>query len=125
MLIEYVPVLIFMAVGIGLTVFFLLCSILLGPRKESKIKSEPFECGNPSEGLRKERFSVKFYVVAVLFIIFDIEVVFFFPWATIFRELSQSASWLRLFGFIEMGIFLAVLAVALFYAWKKGALEWD
>jgi NADH-quinone oxidoreductase subunit A len=125
MLIEYIPVLIFIAVGLGLAVFFTLCSVYLGPRRPSRVKSEPFECGNPSDGLRKERFSIKFYVIAVLFIIFDIEVVFFFPWATIYRELSQSAGWLKLFGLLEMAVFLGVLALALFYAWKKGALEWD
>ena len=125
MLIEYIPVLIFIAAGVGLAIFFTLCSLYLGPRRPTDIKSQPFECGNPSEGLRKERFSIKFYVIAVLFIIFDIEVVFFFPWATIYRELCQSAGFLKLFGFIEMGVFLAVLGLALFYAWKKGALEWD
>lgn len=125
MLIEYIPVLIFIAVGAGLALFFTLASIFLGPKRPTAIKSQPFECGNPSEGLKKERFSVKFYVIAVLFIVFDIEVVFFFPWATIYRELSQAAGFLKLFGFIEMGVFLSVLGLALFYAWKKGALEWD
>jgi NADH-quinone oxidoreductase subunit A len=125
MLIEYIPVLFFMAAGAALAVFFTLCSVFLGPRRPSRVKSDPFECGNPSQGLRKERFSIKFYVIAVLFIIFDIEAIFFFPWASIFRELSQAPGWLMLFGLCEMGLFLGILALALFYAWKKGALEWD
>lgn len=125
MLIEYIPVVIFIAVGLLLAIFFTLCSVYLGPRKPSKVKSEPFECGNPSYGLSKERFSIKFYVIAVLFIIFDIEAVFFFPWAVVFRDLIGPGGWLRFFGFIEMGIFIALLGMGLFYAWRKGALEWD
>lgn len=123
MLIEYLPAFLLFLFALGLAVFFSLCSVYLGPKRISKTKLEPFECGHPSDGFKKERFSIKFYVVALLFLVFDIEAVFFFPWATIYRELSRGDN--ILFGFFEMGIFIFVLAIALFYVWKKGGLEWD
>lgn len=91
---------------------------LLGPRSSTGVKLDPFECGNPPSGSAWSRFSVRFYMTAILFILFDIEVVFLYPWAVSFRELG-------LFGFFEMLTFLLVLGVGLAYAWKKGALEWD
>ena len=91
---------------------------LLGPHATNAVKLEPFECGNPPSGSAWGRFTVKFYMPAILFILFDIEVVFLFPWAVQFRELGM-------FGFFEMLLFLAILAIALLYAWRKGALEWD
>jgi NADH-quinone oxidoreductase subunit A len=93
-------------------------SMLLGPRKPSVVKSEPFECGNPATGPAWGRFSVKFYLTAILFIVFDIEVVFLYPWAILFRDLG-------LFGFVEMLVFMAILTLGLAYVWRKGALEWD
>jgi len=125
MLYEYIPIGLLAVLGFGTAVFFLLCAVLLGPKRVSKSKLEPFECGNPSSGHPKTRFSVKFYVVAVIFIVFDIEAIFFFPWAVVFRGLSQGEGLKFLFGSIEMGIFLLVLALGLYYAWKKGGLEWD
>ncbi len=122
---EYIPIAVLAASSFGLAVFFTLTAVLLGPRKLTKSKLEPFECGNPSTGGPKARFSVKFYVVAVLFVVFDIEALFFFPWAACFRELSQGKGSLFFFGAIEMGIFWLVLALALWYAWRKGGLEWD
>ncbi len=91
---------------------------LLGPRRETPAKGDAFECGNPASGPAWGRFSVKFYMTAILFIIFDVEVVFMYPWAVLYRRLG----W---FGFIEMMVFLAILAVGLLYVWRKGALEWD
>jgi NADH-quinone oxidoreductase subunit A len=82
------------------------------------VKQEPFECGNVSSGPAWGRFSVKFYLAAILFIIFDVEVVFLYPWARLFRRLGM-------FGFVEMMIFISVLAFGLVYVWRKGALEWD
>jgi len=92
---------------------------LLGPRVVSApaVKSEAFECGGPSSGTAWARFPVKFYLVAILFIVFDVEVVFMYPWAVLFRELG-------LFGFVEMAVFMGILAVGFIYAWRKGALEW-
>lgn len=122
---QYLPIGLLALFSFGLAIFFTLCAKYLGPQKITKTKLEPFECGNPSPGHPKRRFSIRFYMVAVIFVVFDIEAVFFFPWAVIFRELSQGSGFYFLFGSIEMGIFLIVLALALYYAWSKGALEWD
>jgi NADH-quinone oxidoreductase subunit A len=91
---------------------------LLRPRIASPGKDEAFECGNPSSGPAWGRFSVKFYLVAILFIVFDVEVVFMYPWALLFRRLG----W---FGVVEMAIFVAILTLGLVYVWRKGALEWE
>lgn len=114
---------------IALLISFALCAIvagimcaaswLLGPSVENKAKSEIFETGNPPLGsIRGIRFPVKFYLTAILFVVFDIEVVFMYPWAVVFRRLG----WM---GLAEMGVFVAVLAVGLAYVWRVGALEWD
>ncbi len=90
----------------------------VGPKKTNPAKEEPFESGNPPRGDARIRFPVKFYLVAMLFLVFDIEVVFLYPWAILFRRLG-------LLGLVEMGIFLLFLIVGFVYAWRKGALEWD
>jgi NADH-quinone oxidoreductase subunit A len=97
------------AIGLG-TIF--------GPRKKSEAKSMPYESGMNPYGEGTRRMPVRFYLIAVLFILFDIEVVFFLPWAIVFREL-------KIFGLIEMIIFIIILLVGYVYAWKKGALEWE
>lgn len=91
---------------------------LLGPRNKTAVKMTTFECGNEPSGSAWGRFSVKFYLTAILFIIFDVEVVFMYPWAVMFRKLG----W---FGFNAMAFFIFVLAFGLLYEWRKGALEWD
>ena len=91
---------------------------LLGPRRTNSVKMMPFECGNVPLSKPKGRFSVKFYTFAMLFIIFDIELMFLFPWAVVFRKLGAAA-------FIEMLIFLGIVGIGFLYAWRKGALEWD
>ena len=91
---------------------------LLGPRATNPVTRLPCECGNAPTGAATGRFSVRFYMTAILFILFDVEVVFLYPWAVSFRELGM-------FGFVEMLTFLLVLGVGLLYAWRKGALEWD
>jgi NADH-quinone oxidoreductase subunit A len=93
-------------------------SSLLGPRRPSAIKSTSFEAGSESSGMARQRFAVKFYVVALLFIVFDVEAVFLYPWAVNFQALG----W---FGYTEMVVFAATLVVGLIYVWKKGALEWE
>ncbi len=96
-----------------------LMSWLLGPKRPTEVKLEIFETGNPPIGsLRGMRFPVKFYLVAILFIVFDIEVVFMYPWAVVYRSLG----W---FGLAEMAVFVAILGVGLAYVWRVGALEWD
>ncbi len=91
---------------------------LLGPKRLNAVKIQPFECGSESSGPARERFGVKFYVVALLFIVFDVEAVFLYPWAVIFKQLG----W---FGFASMSVFVFTLLVGLVYVWKKGALEWE
>jgi NADH-quinone oxidoreductase subunit A len=91
---------------------------LLGPRHPSAIKAGPFECGSDPIGSARERFGVKFYLVALLFIVFDVEAVFVYPWAVLLKELGWP-------GYVEMAIFAFTLVVGLAYVWKKGALDWE
>lgn len=115
---PYVPVaILFLLSGIVVGAMVSLNQIL-GPRATNPVKGDSFECGNPPTGSAWGRFTVRFYMTAILFIVFDVEVVFLYPWAILFRDLGM-------FGFIEMLTFLVVLGVGLLYAWKKGALEWD
>lgn len=117
MLIEYLPILLLIVIALLFAGGALLLSSIMGPRRVTPVKFEPYECGIPAVGLARDRFSIKFYLVAMLFIIFDIEIIFLFPWAVIFRELG----W---FGFLEMGGFVVVLGLGLAYVWRKGGLEW-
>jgi len=115
---PYAPVVLlclFAAIIVG---FMVSASVLFGPRGTNAVKHQPFECGNPPTGTAFHRFSVRFYMTAILFILFDVEVVFLYPWAVLFRDLGM-------FGLVEMLTFLLVLGVGLLYAWRKGALEWD
>jgi NADH-quinone oxidoreductase subunit A len=98
--------------------FIIFLSYFLGPRRPTRRKLEPYESGMAPLGSAQRRMPVKFYLVAVLFILFDIEVIFFYPWAVVFRQLG----W---FGFIEMLVFVGILLIGYVYAWKKGALEWE
>jgi NADH-quinone oxidoreductase subunit A len=115
---QYVPVLITFVLGIVVVTVMVNAGRILGPRNPTPVKLDAFECGNEPSGPAWGRFSVKFYLTAILFIVFDVEVVFLYPWAVLFRELG----W---FGFNAMAIFLAVLAFGLLYEWRKGALEWE
>jgi NADH-quinone oxidoreductase subunit A len=105
----------FAAVVVGVMVSI---SSIIGPRRPGKVKSEAFECGNPASGNAWGRFPVRFYLTAILFLIFDVEIVFLYPWAVEIRKLGM-------FGFVEALIFIAILAVGLIYAWQRGALDWD
>ena len=98
----------------------IMCTInmLIGPKRPSEIKSEAFECGNPPSGSAWGRVSVRFYLTAILFLLFDVEVIFLYPWAVELRHLGM-------FGFVEALIFIAILSVGLLYAWQRGALDWD
>jgi NADH-quinone oxidoreductase subunit A len=115
---EYVAVLASLVVAAIVPSLFLLVSWALGPRRPSVVKGEAFECGNPPTGSAWGRFSVKFYLTAILFIVFDVEVVFLYPWAIEFRSLGMV-------GFVEMLLFVGILALGLAYVWRKGALEWE
>jgi NADH-quinone oxidoreductase subunit A len=102
----------------GVAGAFLFLAWVLGPKRPTPAKLEPFECGEEPFGLPSGRLSIKFYLVAMLFILFDVELVFLFPWAVVYRHLG----W---FGFLEMAAFLGIVVVGFVYAWKKGALEWQ
>src|SRR5918992_37234 len=115
---AFFPLAVLLALA-GLVVLTLLfVAQKVGPKSVSPVKAEPFESGNPPRGDARVRFSVRFYLVAMLFLIFDLEVVFLYPWAIYFRQLG-------LFGLVQMGIFLTILTIGYVYVWKKGALEWD
>jgi NADH-quinone oxidoreductase subunit A len=118
MLLEYIAigVLLFLATAVAAIAIFL--GELFGPKRKSDKKAQPYESGMLPIGPGTRRMPVRFYLIAVLFILFDIEIVFFLPWAVVFRQLG-------LFGLIEMIIFIGILLVGYIYAWKKGALEWE
>lgn len=114
----YLPVFIMLAVALLIAAAMFILTSILGPKKMTPEKAIPYESGSMTEGGRDVRLSVKFYLTAILFVVFDIEAVFLYPWGAMFRDLG----WL---GLAEMVIFLAILAITLLYAWKKGALEWE
>ncbi len=118
---QYIPVLVMMAAGLIVASAGIFVSHLMGPKFKSKLKDSPFECGVPPLGDARQRFSVRFYLVAILFLLFDVEALFFFPWAMVFKEYLQFGP----FILIEMAVFIAVLLVGYIYAIKRGALEWD
>jgi len=114
----YFPVLVQVVIAIALAAGLIGASSLLGKRAKSPLKDTPYESGMAPVGSARERFSVKFYLVGMIFILFDIEAVFLYPWAVVYRQL-------KLFGFFEMLIFVAVVLIGFFYVWKKGALDWS
>jgi NADH-quinone oxidoreductase subunit A len=118
MLLDYLPILILAILATLFAGVNILLSIVLGPRKPNPEKLSPYECGIVPVGTARERFSVKFYLVAMFFIVFDMEIVFLYPWAVVFKQL-------KIFGLVEMGVFLLILLVGYFYAWTKGGLEWE
>ena len=115
---RYLPLLIQVGIALALAGGMVILSTLIGKHRYSRAKMSPYECGMTPVGDARERFSVKFYLVAMLFIIFDMEIVFLYPWAVAFRDL-------KLFGLAAMGTFLLILLVGYFYVWKKGGLEWQ
>src|SRR5262245_3694976 len=119
---EYIPILIVFIFVAGFAVTNIVLSHVVGKRKDTRAKLMPYECGMDPVGSAHQRFSVKFYLIAMLFILFDIEAVFLVPWAVVFRHLVQVVS--RKFVFFEMMIFVAVLLVGYIYVWKKGLFEW-
>lgn len=100
--------------------------MLLGPKRVSAEKASPFECGVEPIGSPRARFSVRFYQVAILFLVFDVEAAFMYPWVVNYQDLSRTASGAAsMFGFVEMGVFVSVLVLALSYVWRKKAIGWD
>ena len=118
---AYIPVLILLVVGLALGGIILAVSYLLGPKLPNLRKDTPFECGMPPVGDARHRFSVRFYLVAILFLLFDVEAIFFFPWAVVYKKYLSINS----FILIEMAVFVAILLVGYVYVLRKGALEWE
>jgi NADH-quinone oxidoreductase subunit A len=114
---SYLPLLIHFVVAMGLAGILLLASSLVGRHLPSRTKTQSYECGITPTGNAREPFSVKFYLVAMIFILFDVEGVFLYPWAYVYREL-------RWFGFVEMLLYIVILLAGYIYLWKKGALDW-
>jgi NADH-quinone oxidoreductase subunit A len=121
---QYVPLAIQIVVAIGLACFMVVASYFLGKHRRSRTKLSAYECGMDPVGDARGRFSVRFYMVAMLFILFDVEVVFMLPWAVVYRQLPHITG-SRFFGFWEMLVYLGFVAVGLFYVWKKGVLNWS
>ncbi len=115
---NYLPVLIFIAIATVMGLIPLVLGLVLGPRKPDAAKDSPYECGFEAFEDARMQFDVRYYLVAILFIIFDLEIAFLFPWAVSIREVG-------LVGFVSMAVFLIILTVGFIYEWKKGALDWD
>ena len=122
---DYFPVVMMFIVAAGFAVTFIGLSQLVGQRKPTRTKLMPYECGKDPVGSARERFSVKFYLIAMLFILFDIEVIFLVPWAVVFKTLSSPAYGMRNLIYLEMLLFIALLAAGLVYVIKKGAFDWS
>lgn len=114
---SYLPVLVFLALGVGVGLVFTAINGALGPRRPSRVKSEPYECGLPSEVTSSFRFGISFYLIAMLFILFDIEVVFLYPVAVQLEALG-------VFALVETIVFILLLLAAFVFVWRRGALEW-
>ena len=115
---AYAPLLIHILVAMGLAGVFLVLSAVVGQHRPTREKAEPYECGMRPTGDARQPFDVKFYLVAILFILFDVEAIFFYPWAYVYRAL-------RMFGFYEMLVYIGILLAGYVYLLKKGALDWN
>ena len=118
MLQEYIPILIFLGISLGLGLVLLSLGFLIGQGRKDEEKLSPYECGFEAFDDSRMKFDVRYYLVAILFIIFDLEIAFLFPWAVSLDAVGK-------FGLLSMALFLAILVVGFIYEWKKGALEWD
>lgn len=121
---TYFPILMFVLVGVAIGVLPVAMGFILAPRKPDPEKLSPYECGFEAFEDARMKFDVRYYLVAILFILFDLEVAFLVPWATIFKDIVAAES-IKMFGFFEMLIFVAILTIGYVYAWAKGALEWE
>ena len=123
---AYVPAGIAIALGLGFAGLFTALAVLIGPKATNPDKLKPFECGSEPIGSPRGRYSVKFYQVAILFLVFDIEAAFMYPWAVLYNQLSHGPTGaVSVFGFAEMMLFVAILVVALAYVWRKKAIGWE
>ncbi|MEI6415817.1 MAG: NADH-quinone oxidoreductase subunit A [Pseudomonadota bacterium] len=118
MLAAYLPVLLFILVGLGVGIVLLMLGRILGPHRPNSEKNSPYECGFEAFEDARMKFDVRYYLVAILFIVFDLEIAFLFPWAVVLKDVGST-------GFWAMMLFLGILVVGFVYEWKKGALEWE
>ncbi len=116
--IDYLPIAMMFVVAIGFVLTTIVATHLLGPKRKTEIKDESFECGIESQGNSRQPFSIKYFLIAILFVLFDVEVIFMYPWAVNFKEMGMT-------GFIEMLIFLVFLTLGFIYIIRKGALKWE
>ena len=116
--VDYLPIVMMFAVAIGFVLTTMLATHLLGPKRKSAVKLDTFECGIESQGNSRQPFSIKYFLIAILFVLFDVEVIFMYPWAVNFKEMGMA-------GFIEMLVFLGLLALGFIYIIRKGALKWE
>jgi NADH-quinone oxidoreductase subunit A len=116
--VDYLPIAMMFVVAIGFVLFTMFITHILGPRRQSKIKLDTFECGIESQGNSRMPFSIKYFLIAILFVLFDVEVIFMYPWAVNFLQMGLS-------GFISMLVFLGLLVLGLVYIIRKGALKWE
>ena len=121
---NYFPILMFVLVGVAVGVLPVAMGFVLAPSRPDPEKLSPYECGFEAFEDARMKFDVRYYLIAILFILFDLEVAFLFPWATIFKDIVATES-IKLSGFVEMLVFVAILVVGYIYAWAKGALEWE
>jgi NADH-quinone oxidoreductase subunit A len=121
---NYFPILMFVLVGVAVGVLPVAMGFILAPSRPDPEKLSPYECGFEAFEDARMKFDVRYYLIAILFILFDLEIAFLFPWATIFKDIVATES-IKVFGFVEMLVFVAILVVGYVYAWAKGALEWE
>jgi NADH-quinone oxidoreductase subunit A len=124
MLENYFPILLFVLVGVAIGVLPVVAGWLLAPHRPDPEKLSPYECGFEAFEDARMKFDVKYYLIAIIFILFDLEIAFLFPWATVFKDIVSNDA-IKMFGFVEMLVFLAILLIGYIYAWAKGALEWE
>ena len=124
MLENYLPVLVFIILGVVMGFAPIAIGWLLGPRRPYGEKLSAYECGFEAFEDARIKFDVRYYLVAIIFIVFDLEIAFLFPWASIFKEIVATES-IKMFGFLEMLVFIGILLIGYVYAWAKGALEWE
>ena len=121
---NYFPVLVFIIVGLGFGCVPIFLGRVLGPHRPDAQKTSPYECGFEVFEDARMQFDIRYYLIAIIFILFDLEIAFLFPWAAIFKEIAASPE-VRTFGFVEMFVFIGILVVGYVYAWAKGALDWE
>jgi NADH-quinone oxidoreductase subunit A len=124
MLENYFPILVFILVGIAFGILPVVLGSLVAPSRPDSEKLSPYECGFEAFEDARMKFDIRYYLIAIIFILFDLEIAFLLPWASIFKEIVETPA-IKLFGFVEMMVFVAILVVGYVYAWAKGALEWE